>query len=517
MNRENHLKLLEKSIQENNNFDVIIIGGGITGAGIALGSAVNGLKTLLLEAKDFGYGTSGNSSKLVHGGLRYLQHGKIHITYIAVKERERLLKELPNLVWPIHFVLPYYHTKQKILYSLGLWMYDFFSFKKDHMNLSKEDLISLFPYLKTKEKTFNREYTLQGGYLYKDAQTDDSRLVIRTLKEAERHQAIILNYFPVKHLLIKKNYVVGVCAYDSLKKKEYFLNAKVVINATGPYVDVFREQLGLKKIIRPLRGSHIAFLSEKIKVPCAIGFSHPEDQRNVFVLPWFGLTVVGTTDLDHDFNLGFGKSSISEITQEEIQYLLRAIRNLFPNLHLSEKDIYCTWSGIRPVISANLNKPPSKESRDIYVEFYKNLLTVTGGKLTTFRFEAKKALSLLKKIFSINTFDLPFTTVTIQELEKKFNISRSDLMKIQDIERIIGFYGKDAENIIERILKNPTIISKFFISHSENCLYEEELIYSINNEWVENWEDLAYHRYRIGYTKKQLLPKIESLYNLYKT
>lgn len=335
MNRDIHLQLLERAIEKNNSFDVIIIGGGITGAGIALGTSLNGLRTLLLEANDFGSGTSGNSSKLVHGGLRYLQHGQVHITYLSVQERERLLKELPNLVWPIYFVLPYYYTKQKIMYSLGLTTYDLFSLKGFHRKLSKEELISFFPYIKTKYKKAHKEYTLQGGYIYKDAQTDDIRLVIRTLKKAEKNHTIILNYFPVKNLLIKNDSVIGVCAYDSIKKKEYSLYARVVINATGAFVDFFREQIGLKKIIRPLRGSHIAFLSSKIQVPYAIGFRHPQDHRNVFIMPWLGLTVVGTTDLDHQLNSETGRITIPEITQEEIQYLLKAVQDLFPNLHLT--------------------------------------------------------------------------------------------------------------------------------------------------------------------------------------
>lgn len=148
----------------------------------------------------------------------------------------------------------------------------------------------------------------------------------------------------------------------------------------------------------------------------------------------------------------------------------------------------------------------------MYLEFYKNLLTVTGGKLTTFRVEAKKTLLCLKKFFPIKIFDLPFSNITIKELEEKFSFKQSELLRIQDIERLLGFYGKDVEIVLERILKNPKVFTKVFIYHPENCLYEEELLYSMNNEWVQNWEDLAYRRFRIGFFEKNLIPIVERLY-----
>lgn len=514
MNRNKNFEYLEDFIKKNNKFDVIIIGGGITGAGVALGCIENGLKTLLLEAKDFGYSTSGNSSKLVHGGLRYLQNGQVLTTYNSVKEREKLLKELPFLIWPIQFLLPYFNLKQEFLFSLGLSIYDYFAGKSSHKKITKNEILKAIPNLRIQFNKKNKIQTLKGGILYTDAQTDDIRLLIRTLKEAESKGAMILNYFPVKDLVIQDNIVKGVIGYDLINKKEFEIYAKLVINATGFYVDHFREKLGLKKIIRPLRGSHIAFSSEKISIPYAIGFQHPIDKRNVFVLPWFGLTVVGTTDIDHDVDQE-SKISVSSITKEEIQYLLSAINYIFPNLNFTEKDIYSTWSGVRPVVSFNFKRDPSKESRDIYIELYKNLLTITGGKLTTFRLEAKKTLEKLKKILPIKNLNIQFDSLTIEELANKFQITQNELNQIQDIERLLGFYGKDVEIIIQNILKNPEVVSNFQFYRPNHCLYKEEIHYSIREEWVVYWEDLIYRRFRIGIAKKDLIPKIKEIYNQY--
>ncbi|MFN3604195.1 MAG: glycerol-3-phosphate dehydrogenase/oxidase [Leptonema sp. (in: bacteria)] len=515
MNRNLNLEKFKDYWNKKDDFDVIIIGGGITGAGISLGTSRNGLKTLLLEAKDFGYSASGNSSKLVHGGLRYLQHGHFHTTFVSVKERESLLKELPNLIWPCYFLLPYYNLKQKLLYASGLFLYDLFAFKKTHKNLSYKEILRSIPEIKTKYKS-DQIGLLKGGYIYQDAQTDDVRLVMRTLKEAEK-EAIILNYFLVRDLIIKDNKVRGVIAYDLIDKKEYTIHSKVVINACGFSSDSFREKLGLKKIIRPLRGSHIAFESTKISVPYAIGFRHPKDRRNVFVLPWFGLTVVGTTDVDHNQIMDPKSIFASTITEEEIEYLLEGINDLFPRVHLTKKDIYATWSGVRPVVSSNFSKEPSKESREMYIEFHKNLLTVTGGKLTTFRIEAKKTLSLLKRILPIKNSNLHFYHLSLKELAKNLNLPEKKLLEIPDIERILAFYGKDSENIIQNILQNPKIITEFYFYKPDNCLYEEEIHYSILNEWVMDFQDLVYHRYRIGLCKKELLPLMKRIYDSYTT
>ncbi len=490
-NRNKHLNFLENK----KNFDIVIIGGGISGAGIGWATSLNGISTVILEARDFGFSTSGNSSKLVHGGLRYLKNGQFKVTFDSVREREKLLKELSGLVWPISFVIPIYSKEFKFVYKLGLSIYDLFAGRKSHNYISSENLLNEFRYLN--KQIWKGE--LIGGYEYQDAQTDDIRLLIRTLKEAEKNGCTILNYFPVRDLIIKDGCVKGVVAYDEIHKKEYQIYSKIVINACGFQSDFFRGKMGLAPIMRPLRGSHLIFNYEKLPIRRALGFSHPIDKRNIFVLPWFGKIVLGTTDVDHSLNLLPGKTSISEISQEEIDYLLEGIQYYFPEISFSREDIFNSWSGIRPVVSSDRRKSPSKESRDVYIEFYNHLITVTGGKLTSFRLEAIKTLKLLKKFFSIKHQNLVF-----RKVHPVLNKDWHQNIPQEDIFRIFGFYGEDAINILNSILQNPDVVDKFHYFSDNNHIYKEELIYSQKYEWVTNKEDLYYRRFRFGLLKKKL-------------
>jgi len=433
----------------------------------------------------------------VHGGLRYLQNGQFHVTFQSVREREKLLKELPKLIWPIYFVLPYCNFMERIMYKIGLMIYDLFAGKKYHKHVPLKEFLSWFPIIKKEN--------LKGGYLYQDAQTDDIRLLIRTLKEAERNGAIILNYFRATDLIIENDLVRGIKALDEIAKKEYTIKAKVVINASGFLADTFRTKLGLKKIMRPLRGSHIVLEYNKLPIKYALGFKHPDDKRNIFVLPWLGKTVVGTTDLDHNI------VDPITITEQEIEYLLKGVNHQFPEAKITRKDIYSTWSGVRPVVSKDPTKAPSKESRDIFIEFYKNLLTITGGKLTSFRLEAKKVLKILKQVFSIKTFDLKFDVISKETLNQYFNQKELGLIytNIPDYERILNTYGKDSIEILKNILNDPEKILE-----DDFYVYKAEFHYCMNNEWVINWEDLFYRRFRFGIVKKEIEDKIKKYFKM---
>jgi glycerol-3-phosphate dehydrogenase len=366
-------------------WDLIVIGGGITGAGILGEAARHGKKALLVEAQDFSSGTSSRSTKLVHGGLRYLRQGQFLVTRKSVKERETLMTEGKGLVDPLGFSLAAFPGDQmpKWMYGVGLAMYDALAWKWAHEAQSKAEIIARIPPLEGSK--------VQGGYRYFDAQTDDSRLVIRVLREAVRHGGTAINYVRADQLLrTADGKVRGVVLKDMTPdgtSRTAEVEAKIVISATGAWADELRGQLGKEKRLRKIRGSHLTFRADRLPLAEAVSLLHPRDQRAVFAIPWEGVTILGTTDVDHG-------DLVDEpaISQAETEYLLEAAIKAFPSLELSHTDVISTWSGVRPVIDTG-KSDPSKESREHAIWKEDGLLTISGGKLTTFVVMARDALA----------------------------------------------------------------------------------------------------------------------------
>lgn len=377
-----------RSLEER--WDLIVVGGGITGAGILREAVRTGLRVLLLEQNDFASGTSSRSSKMVHGGLRYLNNLQFRLTWQAVHERERLLREGPGLIEPLPFLYPTY-TDDKLpawLMAFGLRLYGWIGGRwRIHEALDRDELLMMAPGLSSDRLT--------GGFRFCDAQTDDARLVLRVLREGvATGRAVALNYARVEGLLYGEDGLVnGVIVCDRETGRTHRARADAVINATGAWADHLRGQVGAEPHIRPLRGSHLVFPHQRFPVFQAVTFPHPEDGRPVFAFPWEGVTLFGTTDLDHDQSMDREPS----ITPEEVTYLLRAAEAHFPSLELKEKDVLASFSGVRPVISHRKDVAPSKESREHVLWNERGLLTVTGGKLTTFRCIALDALRALRK------------------------------------------------------------------------------------------------------------------------
>jgi len=368
----------------NERWDLIVVGGGITGAAILAEAARSGKKALLVEAQDFSAGTSSRSTKLVHGGLRYLRQGQVFVTRRSVKERERLLAEAPGLIDPIGFSLAVFSNDPmpRWMYGLGLAMYDALAWKWAHERQSKAQLLARIPAL--------RGSTAVGGYRYVDAQTDDCRLVLRVLEEATRQGGVAINYVRAQRLLRTSDGTVrGVAVTDTAPfapSRSAEIEAKVVINATGAWADDLRVQLGQKSRLRKIRGSHLTFASSRLPISEAVSLVHPRDQRAIFAVPWEGVTIFGTTDVDHP--------SLDEepaISASEFEYLLEAVHAAFPQLSLTERDVLSTWSGVRPVIGTGKSNP-SKESREHALWKESGLITISGGKLTTFAAMARDAL-----------------------------------------------------------------------------------------------------------------------------
>ncbi|RPI22882.1 MAG: glycerol-3-phosphate dehydrogenase/oxidase, partial [Chloroflexota bacterium] len=353
-------------------WDIVVIGGGITGAGILREASRLGLKTLLVEKRDFAWGTSSRSSKLVHGGLRYLKEGKIRLTRASVLEREQLMHEGPGLIDPLGFLLTIYKGDfpGRWTMRMGLSVYDLLALRWDHEYYSPQDFEMLAPHISRSG--------LECGFRYGDAQTDDARLVLRVIREAVADGGTAINYVAAETLLwgedpeTGQKTVAGVRLCDNTQPRRCDVKARAVINATGAWADQLRSQAGGAERIRPLRGSHLIFPAWRLPVAQAVNLWHPIDKRPVFIFPWEGVALVGTTDLDHDQPLD-GEPGISP---EEVAYLMAAVEAQFPSLGLGLEDIISTYSGVRPVIGTG-KADPSKESREHVIWEENGLLTVT--------------------------------------------------------------------------------------------------------------------------------------------
>lgn len=359
-------------------WDLIVVGGGITGAGILLEAARRGRKVLLLEQQDFAWGTSSRSSKMVHGGLRYLGMGDIRLTRHSLLERERLLKELPDMVVRHPYIFPIRRGQFPGRWPMKavLWLYDFLAGIRDHHWLSREKLCKEIPGL--------NGTGLVGAMRYTDALTDDSRLVARVLHEACAHGAQACNYAEVARLE-KNDRGFSVAVKDRLNEVTVMLHADHVINATGAWADRLS---GTEKKVRPQRGSHLFVPQQRLPVDSCLTILHPDDGRPVFVFPWEGVTCIGTTDLDHPQSL----DQEPRCTRGEVDYLLKLVNSQFPEVALNDADILSTMAGVRPIIASGKGLDPSKERRDHAVWENNGVITVSGGKLTTFRLIALDAL-----------------------------------------------------------------------------------------------------------------------------
>jgi len=459
-------------------WDILIIGGGITGAGILREATRLGLHALLVEQRDFAWGTSSRSSKLVHGGFRYLKEGKLMLTRNSVHEREQLLHDGPGLIDPLGFLLTVHKGDfpGRWTYEMGLTVYDLLAFRWDHAYYSSQDFRLLAPHISQDD--------LQGGFRYGDAQTDDARLTLRVIREAVADGATAMNYTKAQDLIIKGDDVKGVQLTDLVQGKKAEAFARVVINATGAWADILRKQAGGVSHIRPLRGSHLIFPSWRLPVAQAVSYLHPFDHRPVFIFPWEGVTLVGTTDVDHSTPLDLEP----KISPEEVAYLMAAVEYQFPSLAIALDDIISTYAGVRPVIGCGkLN--PSEESRDHVIWEEKGLFTVTGGKLTTFRLIALDVLKAvhhrIPEIPEPNPH-MPVLNQINEQLPEYYNFSDDSRR------RLLGRFGTDAITLIS--IAQPGEMENI---PGTNYLWAE-LRWAARSEGVCHLDDLLLRRTRLG-------------------
>ena len=436
-------------------WDIIIIGGGITGAGILREATRAGLQAVLFEAHDFAGGTSSRSSKLVHGGFRYLRNAQIKLTYESVHERERLLKEGRGLVNPLGCLLATYRGDELPgwIFGLGLSVYDILALKWGHRHYDGYDMQGLCPSL--------CDTNLSGGYRFFDAQTDDARLVFRIIQESVQDGGLALNYSPVIDFVyqggssknrisypgrpISDPSIIGVVVCDADPRKESRTRevlAPVVINATGVWADELRQRIGSPARLRRLRGSHLVLPSHRLPLNRSVNLLHPRDGRPVFAYNWEGVTIVGTTDVDHEGQLSMDPA----ISEAEVAYLLEFLQTAFPRQEINIHDIQATFSGIRPVVNTG-KVNPSKESREHVLWIDNGMLTVTGGKLTTFRLMAREALRFIRKRLPGN-LDISKDHRLLNPVDPEIYFSIDTLSSTMR-QRLLGRYGRQAPDLIE--------------------------------------------------------------------
>lgn len=469
-------------------WDVIVVGAGIVGAGVFREAARAGFRTLLLDGADFASGTSSRSSKMVHGGFRYLKNAQIKLTLDSVRERKHLLKEGEGLIRSLPFTTLCYQgdNTPSWMLGLGLMAYDGLAFRWNHEHFSKIQLLERFPQI--------NERCLSDGYQFFDAQTDDARLVLRIIQEGQQLGGAALNYMRVENLLRTQNgRVAGVGLKDGESGKTCELRSRVVINATGAWADDLRQLVHRQPRLRRLQGSHLVFPRQKLPVQDVVSFFHPRDNRPVFAFGWEGATLVGTTDVDYSGEM----VTDPVISNEESSYLMEAVDHVFGRLGLSLADATSTMAGIRSVLDRG-KADPSKESRDEVLWDEDGLITITGGKLTMFRKMACEALRLARKYLPADKHcaaDVPaLDAVSTQTMEK---MSAANDITPELRMRLIGRYSDLAVELVSCALPGELEI----IPGTQTAW--AELRWAAIAEQVLHLDDLLLRRTRLG----NLLPQ----------
>jgi len=466
--------------KETGAYDLVVIGGGITGAGVFREAVRMGLKALLCEAHDFAWGTSSRSSKLIHGGLRYLKEGKFRLTHDAVKQRQRLLREAPGMIAPIDFMMPIYRGRGpgRLSIRAGLSIYDLMAGENHHRYYNKDAFARRVPGIATAD--------LAGGFRFMDAQADDARLVLRLIAEASAAGGTALNYTRVARVNRGRSGAVsGVSIEDTESGKKREIATKAVINATGAWAEKLHPSPRAHLHLRPLRGSHLVFPRWLLPLNQAVTLMHPQDQRPLFIIPWEGALMLGTTDIDH------GPDILKEpvITRAEADYLMAGLNTGFPSLNIGLKDAVASWAGIRPVLSRG-DKDPSRESREYIVWIKDGLVTVTGGKLTTFRSLAKDALKAAMPYLPPVTGRIPTHVPAFAATPDTAKAGAA--LPASTRKRLYGRYGRLADEILANAGS-----ADLNVMPGTDTLWAE-LPLPAKTEQIRHLSDLLLRRVRIG-------------------
>ncbi len=472
MNRDKNVELLEEFP---NQWDVLIIGGGATGLGAAVDSASRGFKTLLLEQHDFAKGTSSRSTKLIHGGLRYLQQGNLSLVIEALRERGLLCQNAPHLVHPLPFLVPTYKWWEGSFYGTGVKIYDLLAGSlglEPSKHLNKNETLKKLPTLDPEN--------LRGGVIYYDGQFDDARLAISLARTSTDLGGVLINYMKVSGFLKKQGRCIGVKVKDLESGKEYKLKSKVIINATGAFSDQIRHLDDRKSIplMVPSRGTHIVLPREFLPCNTAILIPHTEDNRVVFFIPWHDKVLVGTTDIP-----------VSKVTLEptalkkEISFLLKYASRYLTKQPITS-DILSVFTGIRPLVKSDETKETSSLSRDHRIVISSSgMISILGGKWTTYRQMAEDVIEKAIQISDLPEHPCITRTLPLHGFEK--DIDPQDPWSV---------YGTDRP-ILNSIIKKEGIALEKKL-HPKLFYKQVEVLFAARKEMARTVEDVLARRTR---------------------
>jgi glycerol-3-phosphate dehydrogenase len=481
--------------------DILVIGGGITGVGVARDAAMRGLRTVLVDQNDLGSGTSSRSSRLVHGGLRYLETGDLRLVLEANRERRVLLRIAPHLVWPLSFVFPLHRGDRLSLWRLGagMWLYDLLAMFRNvrmHRMLGKRAVLEAEPMI--------RERGLRGGARFYDAQCDDARLVLATARSAIHHGALVANYTSVLSLERTAGRVVGAQVLDRLTGARATIRASVVVNATGPWADRIRtmEDPGAAPLLQPTKGVHILVDRSRLDHRDAIIFLSPIDGRVLFILPWRDLSYIGTTDTDT-----VESPDDLRITDEEVVYLLRSANARFPNARLALEDVRGAWVGLRPLLADQAERSASGRSREhAVVQGPGGMITVVGGKLTTYRSMAMEVVdSAVRELRFREGRPRPAESGTDEEPLPggetddftEFHARGLELGVVpESVEHLVRQYGTEAAGIYNVGAADRRLLRRLVPPHPA---IEAEVLHAVRRELAQTVEDVMVRRLHLYY------------------
>ncbi len=479
-------------------FDLLVIGGGITGAGIAREAGLRGLRVGLVERRDFAVGTSSRSSKLIHGGVRYLQQGDVGLVMEAAHERRVLRRLVPHLARPTPLLVPVHSRSGYAKLSAGLWTYDRMArVLKDERNqmLSRDETLQREPLL--------QEGNLYGAGMYYEYVTDDARLVLATIKSAAALGAVIANYAEVTGLVSAGGRVSAAVVKDARSGGEFEVRATVVVNAAGPWVDAVRllQADGERPRLHLTKGIHLVLRRERLDVSHIVVMGTP-DQRAVFVVPHGGVVYLGTTDTDYK-----GRYDDPWITLDDAHYLLDAANATFAADRLGLDDVVGAWAGLRPLLHQEGKKPTEISRRDEIMIGPTGLISIAGGKLTTYRKMAERVMEAVTERLS-ERGQLPpqgkadserallsggetgdDITAFAARLRRRWSQVAPDI-----VDRLVELYGSNGERIVEAMAGDPRLAQRCVpglpVTHAE-------IAYAVREEMAMNVGDLLERRARL--------------------